>query len=152
MECVFYKSNSANNVINKKLTEVGRANIFLKENNNPVDLDIKVNDYFNANYVKLGNYFYFIRYPEYIPTGNYYTLRLHIDVLESFKNEILNKKFRIIRSSNIYNRYITDGEQVLSNRYQFQTKEFDTTPFNNKLATTEACFVLSVNNTTESEV
>lgn len=147
MLAIFYKNNSANDKAIKSLTQLGSSNVVLKNNELITNISLNVVNYYGANYVKLENRFYFINDITRNVNGSF-TLQLHIDVLSTYYDILKNKSFRVVRSSNIYNRYIIDNEQTFSSKEQLQTKVFKgTIEITNQLNANDNCFCLTVNNT-----
>lgn len=105
MEMILYNCTSSSNTINKDLTEVERFNIRLKKSTDiynpsiPISSDIDlVVEQVNYCYISGVDRYYFIDslnpYPNKI-----YRLSLRVDVLESFKNDILNS-LAVVNKSN----------------------------------------------------
>lgn len=108
MEMILYKTVDNENVINKNILEIHRLNIELKRNvsvNTPTITlnNSKTVDLLTPNYCYLTefNRFYFIR--DITTEGKLISLDLECDVLESFKDDILN-------SISEYSRKVKTGE------------------------------------------
>lgn len=89
----FYNTNSSNNTINKILTDETTYNIKFK---NVADflkptIELKSETIFNYNYCYIEDFkrYYFVENIEVKP-NKIYTIDLNVDVLESFKDDILN--------------------------------------------------------------
>ena len=114
MEIVLYNTKNDDNVINKELNELYRFNIKLKNDVYLINPTIILNDKGSMNF-RLCNYcwieefdrFYFIRNVRNI-TNNIRELVLECDVLETFKNDILN-------GVGEYTREITSGDYQNTN-------------------------------------
>jgi len=114
MEIVLYSTKNDDNVINKELNELYRFNIKLKNDVYLINPTIILNDKGSMNF-RLCNYcwieefdrFYFIRNVRNITT-NIWELVLECDVLETFKNDILN-------GVGEYTREITSGDYQSTN-------------------------------------
>ena len=114
MEIVLYNTKNDDNVINKELNELYRFNIKLKNDVYLINPTIILNDKGSMNF-RLCNYcwieefdrFYFIRNVRNI-TNNIWELVLECDVLETFKNDILN-------GVGEYTREITSGDYQNTN-------------------------------------
>lgn len=146
MELILYTNNSANDVMGKSLTGLHvYNNVIVKNEHNLNNLDVTVTNDYNANYCKLGSKYYFINNKTNLMNGNI-RLSLSVDVLETYKTQLKAKNFRIIRSSNIYNRYIVDNDQVISGRDQLQTLKLNGGSLGD-FSTSTQCYVLTVNNT-----
>lgn len=115
MNIILYKTNSANNVINKTLTETTPYSIKLKDITNLTRPVIVLYDSkntffshkFNYAYIQDFGRYYFIDDIKVGPNGMY-TITLSCDVLESFKADILASKATIISSKSGSN-YINEG-------------------------------------------
>lgn len=126
MDIIFYNTSSENNRIGKTLenattlsgsfkTEVDVQDIILQVNTNLMN--------FNYCYIPDLNRYYFINKIEITRTG-LYTVYLHIDVLETYKDEI--KALRVVVSNSsggnpYYDGYIS-GVDV---RTEYETKQFE---------------------------
>lgn len=94
LKVTLYSIKDAKNVINKTLDNGTDYNIRLKDATTIDDCIIEIhtnNNIVNSNYcyIPLFSRYYFINDIEIFP-NNVYRLHLHIDVLESYKDDILN--------------------------------------------------------------
>lgn len=131
----FYICKDKENIINKtKTSEIVKRGTLKEPSSiyNPTitiknDSDIITKNY---NYVEIPrfNRFYFIE--DITITDSFSIISLRCDVLESFKDDILNSTQIIGRQENSFNRNIPDNEMVFTNRKFKQIKKFPTTPFN----------------------
>ena len=103
MELILYRTRDDENVINKDLEHIHTMNIVLKSNVSIVSPIIILRmvegvDLFNSNYCYLDelNRYYFIREIEIMSNDNV-KMMLECDVLESFKQDILNSGGEIRR-------------------------------------------------------
>lgn len=133
MELRLYKTLDGDNVINKTLTLIHTMNIKMKDNvsvTNPIIILSKVDNvnYFECNYCFLSefNRFYFIREIEVLNNNNYRFI-LECDVLETFKNDILNSYAEISRT-------IKQGDYMNINDMLDLRKEIDI--YENEIALT----------------
>lgn len=120
MKLQFYNSSSANNVINKKLTLVGETNIHLKattdlDNPQLIFLNDGKIDFTRVNYVKMLNRCYFVSY-ETMKNTRLINLIMKLDVLETYKDNILNSEADIIKKSTPSNINQTDVEAETENK------------------------------------
>lgn len=105
MELILYKTSSSSNEINKQLTDEISFNIRMKKRTDHLNPNIPINseiDLMNYNYAYIPHFdrYYFI--DEIIPKPNQiYNLTLKVDVIESFKEDILNSTGRIVVSENL---------------------------------------------------
>ena len=109
MLLTLYKTESAPNVIGKELTDSLSITINLKASTNVIDPEILLSarsavDYFVYNYAHIDslNRYYFIDNVEVL-NGNITRLVLRCDVLETYKNSVLNSNCR-------YKRKVKDGD------------------------------------------
>lgn len=105
MELNLYHTNDSQNTINKDLTLITTKNINLKQSTNLYQTFLilkndKATNYSNVNYAKMLNKFYFVSH-ETIANNNFIKLNLKEDVLETYKDNILNTEFDIIAKSEI---------------------------------------------------
>lgn len=117
MEIQFLHTNDVYNSINKKFTNVVTKNIILKNSCdviNPEILLIHDSVLYQSNYVYIPAFkrYYFVTSIEVVTT-KLIKINIHVDVLESFKKDILQSNGYIQTSEN-YNPYFD------SNDYQNQ--------------------------------
>ena len=124
MELKLYHTLDNENVINKTLTLIHTMRIKLKDTvsiTNPILIlsEVEGVNYFHCNYCYLSefNRYYFIRDIEVLSTKNY-KLQLEVDVLESFKNDILSSHAEIKRT-------LQQGDFVYVNNIIDVRKEID---------------------------
>ncbi len=121
MKIVLYNTSSANNTINKILTNPHEYDIKFKDStdvNRPI-VRLNSTDYIAQNYAYIERFkkFYFIESIELYP-NRIYELSLRCDVLETFKEELLQCEGFVSQQENI-NPYYNSG-------YKFETrKEID---------------------------
>ena len=115
---------------------------------NPVFSLVSPSTYYNnANYCyssTLGR-FYFIRKTT-ILSGNRLQFECEIDVLNTYKNQILNLTVTAARSTNKYNKYIQDNQQLTTNKPINQLKVLPNKPFNPSaiMSGSSKCFVVAL--------
>lgn len=105
MELILYHTNDSQNTINKELTLITTKNINLKQSTNLYQTFLilkndNITDYSKINYAKMLNKYYFVSY-ETIANNNFIKLNLKEDVLETYKDVILNSDFDIVAKSEI---------------------------------------------------
>ena len=130
MEVILYKNSSENNVIGKSLAQIKRVECNLKNDVsviNPSLILYYTANILNSNYcfIPKFNRYYFI--DEIVPiTADRCIVKCRVDVLESFKNSILNldcivdKQEKEIAS----NKYINDGSFVTTSKQFNRMIEF----------------------------
>ena len=109
-----FQNNSDTNVVSKSLTAKGTCTGNLRENCSILDPVITVEGisaadlpYLNyAEIVEFGRYYY-IR--DIIANGKCFDLHCHIDVLETYKDQIKVLPAIIARQERAYNLYLQDG-------------------------------------------
>lgn len=154
MEIKMYYTISENNVVNKTLNnEFTITNVVFKQQTNVLTPLLIINSdttIFNYNYVYIPtlNKYYFITGVECLTNGNF-IVKLRVDVLMTYKNDIPNFDVIINRGENVtHNNYIIDSENKVQNNNSVMTIAFPTTPLNKNMY-----FILTtVGAGTESEV
>ena len=131
MTIFLYKTQDENNKLNKNLTQIATLTGTLRSECsiiNPV-LDIQ-SDFIQGNYIYINEFkrYYFI--DEIISLKNgYWEVHCSVDVLMSYKNNILQLKGVVSRSSNKFNSYLLDPsrltQQNMSTYFIEFPKEFD---------------------------
>lgn len=118
MEVNFYNYTGANNVINKSLGTPTRINCNMQVATEQLNPHVRVtyNDdtspsILEYNYCKFDNgYCYFIDTKNIVNIGKgIFDVPMTLDVLDSYKNSILNSTAIIERSSSSYNMYLQDN-------------------------------------------
>lgn len=127
MDALLYYNKSSDNTINKELEYIKTYNIKLHKDFNYVTGSITINsdDLINGNYIYLPDLkrYYFID-SKVIASAKAYILNLSVDVLESFKNEILNSNC-LIKKCDAYNKYYDDGSYKNEVRKEVTTYKSD---------------------------
>ena len=130
MEVILYKNSSENNVIGKSLAQVKSVECNLKNDVSVINPTLVLNytaNILNSNYcfIPKFNRYYFI--DEIVPiTADRCIVKCRVDVLESFKDNILNldcivdKQEKEIAS----NKYINDGSFVTTSKQFNRMIEF----------------------------
>lgn len=117
MELKLYQNKSSENTINKDLTLITTKNINLKQSTNLYQTFLvfkndNITDYSKINYAKMLNKYYFVSY-ETIQNNSLIRLNLKEDVLETYKDNILNSSADIIEKSTPNNvRNIETSKEV----------------------------------------
>ena len=105
MELELYKNDSSYNTINKALTLLTTLNIHLKQHTNLLHTQIIIHNseqLKNLNYAKMLDRCYFVQV-QTINNNNFLLLTLDEDVLETYKQDILNSSQDIIMKSDAGN-------------------------------------------------
>lgn len=117
MELKLFQNKSSENTINKNLTLITTKNINLKQSTNLYQTFLVfkndgVTDYSKVNYAKMLNKFYFVSH-ETLQNNSLIRLELKEDVLETYKDDILNSSADIIEKSTPDNkRNIATSKEV----------------------------------------
>lgn len=117
MELKLFQNKSSENTINKDLTLITTKNINLKQSTNLYQTFLVfkndgVTDYSKINYAKMLNKYYFVSH-ETLQNNSLIRLELKEDVLETYKDNILNSYVDIIEKSTPNNvRNIKTSKEV----------------------------------------
>ncbi len=103
MELQLFQNKSSENTINKDLTLITTKNINLKQSTNLYKTFLifkndNTTDYSKINYAKMLNKYYFVSH-ETLQNNSLIRLELKEDVLETYKDDILNSSADIIEKS-----------------------------------------------------
>lgn len=103
MELKLFQNKSSENTINKNLTLITTKNINLKQSTNLYQTFLvfkndNITDYSKINYAKMLNKYYFVSY-ETLQNNSLIRLNLKEDVLETYKDNILNSSADITEKS-----------------------------------------------------
>lgn len=113
MKLEFYHTDDSPNTINKALTKTGEYEITLKASTNLLrpDMVFSAKDFpANTNYMLMLDKYYFVEL-EYIRNNLLVIIHSTIDVLETYKDIILNSQADIIQKSTISNTRQNDVTQ-----------------------------------------
>ena len=128
-EITFYNNNSDRRCINKNLTNAKTisGNIKSQYTSSGISIDIDVSvagiTPFQFNYMKLDNRYYYIDSVDFI-SQNIIRLNCGVDLLETYKSQILNQTAVLNRSETSYNRYLNDDNLHINAYKRVQTKAF----------------------------
>ena len=117
MELQLFQNKSSENTINKDLTLIATKNINLKQSTNLYQTFLvfkndNTTDYSKINYAKMLSKYYFVSY-ETLQNNSLIRLHLKEDVLETYKDDILNSSADIIEKSTPNNvRNIETSKEV----------------------------------------
>lgn len=101
----FYHTDNPQNTIGKTLTQLTNKDITLKANTDLINPNLLFkNDNFNkeVNYMKMLDRYYFVEL-KFIRSNTLVVLNCDLDVLETYKDLILNSQADIIEKSSISN-------------------------------------------------
>lgn len=117
MELKLFQNKSSENTINKNLTLITTKNINLKQSTNLYQTFLvfkndNITDYSKVNYARMLNKYYFVSH-ETLQNNSLIRLHLKEDVLETYKDDILNSSADIIEKSTPNNvRNIETSKEV----------------------------------------
>lgn len=142
MQMILYNNQTDKRYLQKTIQPLETLqNVYLKDTTQVVDPEIELNTLPpTCNYCYLAG---FNRY--YYLTGvthenGLFKTKWHVDVLMSFKEDILKSKVIIERSTNHYDMYLQDNELKIDQYTIDQYAKFSTTPFSSQ----NTSFVLGV--------
>ena len=113
MQLIFYHTNDTQNTINKTLTKIDEKELHLKAStdiNNPRLLLKNNNLDHSINYMKILDRFYLVDL-KFIRNNSLVILNCQLDVLETYKDIILNSQADIIAKSSVSNIKQSDVTQ-----------------------------------------
>ena len=132
MQIKLYNNQNVKNSINKVLQNEIVLNGTLKEPSSILSPQIKV---VKQDDILLKNYCYIEKFKRYyfienitVENNNFLTLDLSVDVLESFKTDILNSTQVIGRQENSFDLKIVDSESIIKPNKKFQVRVFPNSP------------------------
>lgn len=126
---ILYNFNGKKNELNKTLNEIEQTEIFLKkelQNINDISIDVaNINRNFNINYcyIQQFNRYYFVN-DIVIVNNSIMRLNCHIDLLQTYKEKILECNATIIEATNNYNNDFATTEK--SNDFKSKKIEIET--------------------------
>ena len=132
MQMQYFKNKSDLRYINKTITPVGNpiTQLYLKDKSELINPVIILDDFpQDVNYCHLSEFdrFYYLTNVEFIE-GQFYT-SWHVDVLMSFKDDIMKNKALVQRNTNDYDLYMQDNEFKLEQLTNDRYLKFSSTPF-----------------------
>lgn len=105
MKLIFYHTDDSPNTINKTLVKLCEKNLHLKANTDTINprLLFRNNNFeINVNYMKMLDRYYFVDL-KFIRSNTLIILNCQLDVLETYKDSILNSQADIIEKSSVSN-------------------------------------------------
>ena len=128
-DVILYKNASPVEKIGKDLTDqITVSDVSLKRDTSiltPVLLTNDARDVYEYNYMYIQqfNRYYFIDDIKSVH-NNMWEISAHVDVLETYKTQILNNSAVLRRQEKKFNLYLDDPEFIVYNNYRIQTKRF----------------------------
>lgn len=125
MTAILYNNVSDSRKINKNLTELSTINITLYLDTNVETPVFKVKNYINnANYMYVPDLHRYYYINNYTLSNQCVYLHCSVDVLETYKTEILNSECLITRSENDYDDNIIDTLAPITENTVYTVKNF----------------------------
>ena len=125
MTAILYNNVSDSREINKNLTELSTINITLYLDTNVATPVFKVKNFINnANYMYVPDLHRYYYINNYTLSNQCVYLHCSVDVLETYKTEILNSECLISRSENDYNDNIVDTLAPITESTVYTVKNF----------------------------
>ena len=129
MDMIFYNNTSPSNKVNKELTNQQTLTGTLREECSIISPVFNVVSEepvtFNYCFIPAFKRYYYVKNIIFL-RDNIYRITLSVDVLMSFKDEILTQECIVERNENNYNLYLDDTSIPSFAYQQFQTKKFPT--------------------------
>lgn len=114
MEITYYNTQDAANTINKTLETVGNEQVFVPLDDPPLNFSLYLANkdiYKLANYCKLNDKYYFVNFEQMNP--KIVSASFSMDLLESYKSQILDSEFDISEKSTIdYNTDVPISSKI----------------------------------------
>lgn len=134
MDIFLYKTESASNAVNKKLEEVAHyTSVRLLDDTSILTPTIEVRESTIIDDLWSINYFYIPKFKRYyfvtdaVATAGMFRISGRVDVLRSYKSEILISSQIITRQENLQDRYLHDSMIPISDKQEVQEVEFGET-------------------------
>lgn len=114
MEITYYHTKDAANTINKTLETVGSEKIYVPFSDPPLNFELYLANkeiYKIVNYCKVNNKYYFVNFEQM--NSKIISASFSMDLLESYKSQILESEFDISEKSSIdYNVDVPTSSQI----------------------------------------
>lgn len=148
MELKLYQNNSELIVVNKEIEEIASLDVQLQENCS------LLNPTFIINHVLHSNYCYVKDFARYYYITNITMLDFRrtmieckVDVLMTYKQQLLATTQHIVRQESLFNMYLEDGNMQVLSKTTRQTKNLNEPSegwqFTTDAETTDVCYVLN---------
>ena len=125
MTAILYNNTSDSREINKNLTELTTINITLYLDTNVTNPVFKLKNFLNnANYMYVPDLHRYYYINNYTLSNQCVYLHCSVDVLTTYKTEILNSECLISRSENDYNDNIVDTLVPITENTVYTIKNF----------------------------
>lgn len=131
MDIFLYKTESAPNVVDKKLTEVAHyTGVRLLDDTSILTPTIEVRESTIIDELWTINYFYIPKFKRYyfvtdaVATAGMFRISGRVDVLKSYTSEIRNSSQIVTRQANLQDAYLHDAMIPISDKQEVVEKEF----------------------------
>ena len=130
MKVILYKSRADNRQLDKssKLSKVKTLDVHLKDDTSIIEPTLVCSLLSHAK-LSVANYLYIPDFGRYYfinniveKTGRVFEIACHIDVLQTYKDDIKAITALILRQERVYHPYIEDGELLVRNDRYFEKK------------------------------
>ena len=147
MTIILYRNFSENNRVDKNIEQVSEVSGTLRTSCSILSPSIRINTAIDISFV---NYIYIVEWKRYYFVNDIISVRnnlwefvCHVDVLSTYKNQILNLSAIIARQENLYNLYLDDDKFLINAQRITWTKAFPNrvTPGN---ATNAKSFIITI--------
>lgn len=122
-------NSSEHNALNKNINFIKGFPGVLRESSSIINPDImfegNVESFANCNYMKIPIFgrSYFIDNIESV-RNNLFRIKAHVDVLETYKDQIKNVRGVVGRNAEEYDRYLVDSKIASENKRDIKTTKF----------------------------
>lgn len=141
MTAILYNNVSDSREINKNLTELSTINITLYLDTNVVTPVFKVKNFINnANYMYVPDLHRYYYINNYTLSNQCVYLHCSVDVLMTYKNQILNNTYLIKRNEFLKDNRLVDNEIPVSCKKQIVTQAVS----DDFISQSIQCFILGV--------
>lgn len=134
MDIFLYRTESASNVVDKRLTEVAHyTDVRLLDDTSILTPTIEVRESEVIDNLWNINYFYIPKFKRYyfvtdaVATAGMFRITGRVDVLKSFANEIKKSSQIITRQENLQDKYLHDAMIPISDKQEVVETEFGDT-------------------------
>lgn len=132
MQIILYNNTSENYRLNKNITQIADLQGYLREGSNLLAPEIKIefNDPSSFNYCYIPEFkrYYYVK-DVIIENTNVLTIVLNVDVLMSFKDQLLKLSGLVLRQEYNFNEYLDDSNITVETQPQIYVKTFPKSGF-----------------------
>lgn len=146
----FYDNKSPSHYLNKVLTQLPdehrervinfKGNYNIEDPEIMLDYDPVIQSHGNYAFNPASGMYYFFQAPPVLLPGGRMLIKLHIDILMSFKQEILKLSPIITRAENLRNSYLPDGDMPIQANIEADSVKFKSSPL---LTSQQFCLIVA---------